>query len=204
MRDFRREAGFTLVELLVAISILASVSGGLYAVMLSGSRSSDRTQSVAQVSQEARLGFNRLVRDTREALILEAPVPTSFKVKVDFDGDGSYDNPNVFGDYEDLMFTYNPSAKTITLGAGAGGEEILMGGVEKIDAATDIFSYASNRLEYDIDANGITTYAELQATPTLTPTERVNYLSSVVFNLKVRRGGTSTNFYAEAQLRNRR
>ena len=90
----RSESGFTLVEVLVTMFVFAIVSVGFYQVMFSGSRGADTSQRVVNISEEARLGFNRLIRDTREATSLDCPPVGSvcpgangYSIIVDFDGD---------------------------------------------------------------------------------------------------------------------
>src|ERR687892_2087335 len=73
MRDrLASEGGFTLVELLVVILIFAAISTSLYLAVFSGVRGGNTARNVVQISEEARLGLNRMIRDTREAKDLVA------------------------------------------------------------------------------------------------------------------------------------
>lgn len=211
--------------MLVALGLFSVASIGFYSVMFSGSRSTDTTESVVRTSEEARLGFNRLVRDTREGDVLgcsavdPCPSATSFNVKVDFDGidsDGNgvpYENPNPNGDYEDLVFSYRASDATLRING-----EVLMRGVEPI-AGKPLFTYSSNLLEYDWNGDGTTSWQELdeaegrgvtgigngnRSTTSGPDAGEVRYISSVGFALQVRDGSQVTRFYSEAQLRNKR
>jgi len=87
-------------------------------------------------------------------------------------------------------------------------------GVEQIPGRS-VFSYSSNQLAYDWDGNGVTTAAELDAGPSNGVTDigngdgqvnspELQLLSNVSFALRLTDGGRFTDFYAEAQLRNRR
>jgi len=67
MTSTNDQAGFTLIELLVALTLFAILSVGFYQVMLSGVRGTETTNDVVTVSSEARMGLNRMVRETREA-----------------------------------------------------------------------------------------------------------------------------------------
>ncbi|MGH2729592.1 MAG: hypothetical protein ACRDJI_03175, partial [Actinomycetota bacterium] len=137
---------------------------------------------------------------------LSALTPSSYNVKVDFDGDGLYENPNQSGDYEDLSIFFDPGAGTITLNG-----ELLVDGIEKVPGK-DLFSYSSNRLEFDSNGDGVTTWGELDmATDStvgngngLLDGAELAYISSVNLALRVTKGDESSDFYAEAQLRNRR
>ena len=208
-----RQSGFTLIEVLVAMGIVAIITVSFYQVMFSGARGSDTARDVIRVSEEARLGFNRMVRDTREADTLVSAGATSFRVRVDFNGDGIYENPNANGDYEDLTFSY--ADDTIRLNG-----ERLIRGVECIpDGASgckrNLFDYTSNRLEYDWDANGITSWQELDQAPAhgilnvgnqnnVLDSAELAFVTSVSFGFQVTAGDRTSQFYAEAQLRNRR
>ena len=221
MRDRRDEGGFTLVETMVALSLFAFLSVSFYWLMFSAVKGSDTTESVVRMSEEARLGFNRMVRDTREANELSACTPTDFsncyRVKVDYDGNGVYANPNTTGGYEDLTYRYSSLDKEITLNG-----QTLITGVRTVPGKP-VFSYMSNALEYDANANGMTTAAELDASGVagvgngngVLDNPELNYVTSVSFAFRVEHGNrncsagiTSTDpcgtFYAESQLRNRR
>lgn len=205
MKTMRRENGFTLTELLVVMGLFSVIIVSFYSVMFSGQRGATTAQDVSRISQEARLGFNRMVRDAREAGVLNAATPTSFTVSVDFDGDGEYSG----ADFEIVTYSYDDPADRITISNGT-TTETLIDGVEQI-GTTPVFSYASNLLEYDgadgTTPNGLTTVAELDAAQgvgaTLTA-DKLGYLSSITFSFRVRSGDRITDFYTQAQLRNRR
>ena len=65
-----------------------------------------------------------------------------------------------------------------------------------------VFLFTSNDLQYDADRNGITTSTELQSAG-LDPTDATLY-SNVEFAFQVRAGKQLTEFFGQAQLRNRR
>jgi prepilin-type N-terminal cleavage/methylation domain-containing protein len=155
MTASRREEGFTLIEILVTVALFSVLSVGFYQVLFASAKHSDTSTSIAHVSEEARLGFNRMVRDTREGDLIGSATPNTYNVKVDFNGDGNYQNPNTAGDYEDLTFTFIESDDTIRLNG-----EVLIRGVQQIPGQ-DIFTYSSNFLEYDWDGDGTTTWEEL-------------------------------------------
>jgi len=205
MKALRSEKGFTLIETLVALGLISIVTTTFYAVMFSGARGSETARNVTRVTEEARSGLNRMVRDTREADLLSDVSTNSYKVRIDFNGDGAYENPNADGDFEDLTYSYQATSKTIRLNG-----EVLVGGVEPFGAAP-IFSFSSSLLKYDWDANGVTTLAELEAAPqaphnetSVTPGNEAELLSAVGFEFQVRSGESMAEFFAEAHLRNRR
>jgi prepilin-type N-terminal cleavage/methylation domain-containing protein len=215
--DCRRQEGFTLIELLVGILLLGIVSIGFYTVLFATARSGDTSRAVTKVSEEARLGFGRMVRDTRQGRGVVAASATSYTVEVDFDGDGLIESAGVQnsqGDYEVLTFSFNEAADTISLNG-----EILMRRVECVevsDVCKPVFNYASNRLEYDWSPkDGIAAWEELDAAPvhgvigvgnnngTLDSAE-LPFISTVTYELMVVEKESSTEFITEAQLRNLR
>jgi hypothetical protein len=177
--------------------------------MLSVVRGSDDSRSVAAVSEEARVGLNRMVRDTREGSELTAASGNSFTVRVDFENDGL--GP------QNLTF-----AKV--------GNEIRLDGEELVDGIDclrsgdspsnpcqqDVFVFTSDRLQYDWNKNGITTWQELDASASSAHgvvgignndgvlNVELEFLSNVTIAVSVSDGDAQSRFIAEAQLRNRR
>jgi hypothetical protein len=176
------------------------------------SRTADTTRSVSKISQEARTAFDRMVRDVREADLMSAAssAGTSFTIKVNYNGDGFYQNPNAAGDSEILTFAYDAAAKTITLNG-----EVLMGGVQQIPSKP-LFSFTDDVLDYDWDNNGQTTWLEVDqascAAHGVTGVGNCNstldagefpFLTTVTFAIRGQDGSRQSDFYATAQMRNR-
>lgn len=227
----RGDEGFTIVEVLVALVIFSVVSTAFMSMLLSVSRGTDTATAHVRISEEARAGLNRMVRDTREAgwISLAGSSPTathtSFTVKIDYNGDGAYTNPasgTAQGSYEVVTYTFDDSTDRLTLTADGVGTETLVRGVDCIRdesgvCTSDVFSFTSNRLEYDWDLDGVTTLAEINATAcppnnlttldvcnsALVDKELAN-ITSVNIALSLGAGKRTTPYYAEAQLRNRR
>lgn len=214
MSKARSESGFTLVEVLVAMALFAVISVGFYQVMFATSSGATRSQSAARVSEEARLGLNRLVRDTREADSLTNATSTSYRIEIDFDGDGNLDPTpaDPAGSYEVVIVTWNAVARTVSLSNGF-TTEVLMRDVDCIRKADgtcyDVFQYASSRLEYDTNGDGFASAAELDTASFgnnngLLDGQEVRLIDVVKFSFRVEKEDRSTNFYAEAQMRNSR
>lgn len=217
MRFREGEGGFSLIEVLVAIALFSIVSVTFYTALFSGVRGGNTTRNVVTISGEARAGFTRMVRDTREAERISAATPTSYNVKVDFNNDGQYDNPTqptpavsptyLGGDYEDLTFSYDADEGTIEL-----NDVVLMDGVEPINGV--IFSYSSNILEYDWNRDGVTTWQELDVASNfgvagvgnrnnVLDEAELPFISNINYSLRVSEGDRSSTFFTEAELRNR-
>ncbi|MDQ4123996.1 MAG: prepilin-type N-terminal cleavage/methylation domain-containing protein [Actinomycetota bacterium] len=210
------EQGFTLIEILVAMTLFAAVSAGLFGVLFSATRSSETTRRIAGVSEQARLGLNRMVRDTREGSAIDSVSAdlNTFEVHVDFDGNNvitPLPGTNSLGDLEELTYKYDPASKTLRLNG-----EILVKGVEcardSAGSCLPAFSFGSNRLEFDTDKNGITSWQELDAAPATygvgNGDGQLNWelplISNVSFAVRVQDGTAKRDFFAEAQLRNQR
>lgn len=206
----RREDGYTMIEMMVAMLVFSLVSVGFYSVMAAQSKSVDATRSVSRIGDEARMGFNRMVRDVREADLVSAAASdgSSFTVKVNYNGDGLYQNPNAQGDNEILTFAY--SGGNITLNG-----ETLMSGVSAVPSK-QMFTFSSNILDYDWDNNGVTSWLEVDqascaahgvtgvgdCSGTLTAAE-LPYLTTISFAIRSADGSRYGDFYATAQLRNK-
>lgn len=207
----RREHGFTLIEILVAISLLSVVLVGFYSVMLSVVRGSQTAESVVRISEEARAGFNRIIRDTREAEAITIARPNELGIQTDFNDDGLIQSPNLSGDYENLIFRRQGGRITIRTSTN-GPPSTLIQGVEPLAGATGVFSYSSNLLEFDANDDGIATCIELSQSgatgvgdgdATCDESEHA-FISSIDFAFQVVDGEQSSVFHAQAQLRNSR
>lgn len=205
----RREDGFTLVEILVAIALLSVVSVGFYSVMLSVVRGSQTAEDVVRISEEARAGLNRMIRDIREAEEITISEPDRLGIRTDFNDDGLIQNPNSSGDYENLVFELRPGGR-ITIRTGATGpRSTLIEGVEALAGSTGVFSYSSNLLEFDANNDGITTCTELSLSSigdgdAFCDEGEHDFISNIDFALQIEEEDQSSIFHAQAQLRNNR
>jgi hypothetical protein len=194
--------------------------------MLSAVRGSDDTQEIAQISQEARLGLNRMIRDTREVTKIISATATSYRIWVDFDADNIVDAAS----YEHVEYSFVPGDNTIMMTPLAaptsnladpgpvftGSETVLAGEEAEVLVAgvgpapgRDVFSYASNFLQYDANGNGETSGIELDAA--IAPGDaaglndsELEYISDVNYALTVSVDGRNTEFFGQASIRSRR
>ena len=78
----RGSAGFTLVEVLVAVAILASISALIYGAFAGLKRSKEGIERVADRYREGRLALDQLSRDLQSAyLSLHSPIDQSVAVQ---------------------------------------------------------------------------------------------------------------------------
>ncbi|HEX2057473.1 MAG TPA: hypothetical protein VHI71_03810 [Actinomycetota bacterium] len=207
--DAPRADGYTIVEVLFAFFLLSVLSAGFYVLLFSQQRSGTVARSIANISEETRLGFARMVRDTREGDVLTDASPTSFTVKVNFDGDSLYENPNQNGDDEILTFSYDAMAQAISVNGN-----VLMKGVAPIPGK-ELFTYSSNNLYYDWDNDGTTTWLDLDNAsahgvtgvgsnpPNGQLDAEVPNLTTVSFAIRVSDSGRHEDFTSTTQMRNR-
>lgn len=76
----RDERGFTLIELLIATSVGLVVVGAALSMFIGGVRSEPRTASKVAAIQDARVTLDRITRELRQALDVEAASSTKLEI----------------------------------------------------------------------------------------------------------------------------
>ena len=227
----RGEDGFTLVETLVAILVFSLISVGFYTTMFSGTQASETARRVVRVTEEARLGLNRMVRDVREADAIAFAGNNRFRVLINFnndfevgdaDGDGIPNEPiftNSTGNLEDITYLFEPDTQGLYIDADADGilndDELLARGITQLATGAPVFSYYSNLLEFDWNDDGVTTCLELDDAQNhgvgagvagdgngVCDAPEWPKLSRIALAFTVSSGDSSENFFASSQLRN--
>lgn len=210
------DGGFTLIEILVTLLLFAMVTTAFYQVLFSGTRGSRTARAVVRVSDEARLGLNRMIRDTRQAVSIRAATPTGYAVEVDFNGDeviAQAPATNAAGDYEQLTFIVADGNLYIEVCSLAQGldcgfqKTVLIEGVSPL--GTDpYFAYSSNRLDYDCNNDGEATQAEISTSTcsitALTSAQVLAALTDIDYAFTVAVDDSSEEFRAHAEMRNLR
>ena len=219
-------AGFTIIEMLVAVTLFGIMSTGVYQVLIAQTGGADTTRSLGKVADEARLGFNRMVRDVREAdaITWVSGPENQFTINVNFNDDAYYQNPNAQDDDEVLTYTFDSTAGTISLcnalehsACTPATSEVLMAGVGLIPGKQP-FTFTSTKLEYDWGVPyGTTSWQELDeasdpATHNVVGVGNNNdafdngewpFITTVAFALRLTHDGNSTDFYSTVQMRNK-
>ena len=181
--------GFSLVEILVAITIFAGLGTALLTAVLSTSRASETSRTSNDLNEEARVVLNRMSRELRESSRIvsvtnpagptfNADADSSITFEVDFDGDAVIE-PTA-ADPEVLTYTYDRSERQLILSAGGSSVPVLAANVEYFR-----LGYAARvtdaRLQYDglvspatgcattsSAPDGLLDWTELDAEPSMT------------------------------------
>ncbi len=159
------DAGYTLVELLVAMVVMGLLGTAILAAVITSASSARVTKTATDLNGEARGMLNRLARELREAQRIEAvSAPdgaTSITFDVDFNGDGTIESNNT-ADPEILTYCYDAPTKNVYLstnGAGCTASTALPVLSGRVTAFT--LQYLSSQYAYDANGDGVTTWQEL-------------------------------------------
>jgi prepilin-type N-terminal cleavage/methylation domain-containing protein len=194
------DAGFTLVELMVAILLLSILMTGVLASVMSTSGALDNVRATSDITGEARVAMERMSRELRQAERLLAATPTSFSLEGDFDHDGVIED----ADHERVTYTFDGAAGELVLTTTASlGSPILAGRVSSF-----VVDYSSSRWEFDADGDGSTTSVEVDqgignGNAALDLSEELEAIDLVHIELTVSRNGRTQTFTTSTNMRNR-
>lgn len=203
-----RDAGFTMVEMLVAMALFGVLGTVLIGFALGSSRVADHVTAAGNVTEEARLAIERMGRELRQASQVSGATVVDGKVVsltlgVDFDGNGTVETNDAL-DPEVLTYRWDAAARTLTLTANDSvTRPVLAGGVQAVD-----IRLRSSAWIHDINGDGTTTWQEVDASsvgdgdgvPDGPELDLVDLVSVV---LVVRDGDAVRRFTVQADLRNR-
>lgn len=186
----KQEHGFTLIEMLVSIFILSVIMAGMFSFLWGASKHWSAAQNAAEITENARLGLNRMTRELKQASNVTAAQTDEVSFTTDF-GDGA----------ETISYGLTPgdNGETGTVWrstSAAAGEVTLINDVESIE-----FNYYGSDYKCDTQiSDGIVTWSEMQACSASPATK----IARVDISLTLKAGnGSSQNFVEQAWLRNR-
>ncbi len=147
-----REDGFTMIELLVALGIFAVIITGMFSFLWQTSRNWKKGQDIADITENARQGMNRMTRELRQASGIVTADPTQVSFTVNF---GSGDETVTYG----FLPGDGGTPGTLWRSSSAGGGQVTM--VNDVAAAQ--FNYFGNDYRCDTPPyDGVITLQELQ------------------------------------------
>lgn len=221
--DQRRDGGFTLVEMLIAMLLFGVLMTVVGTAVVTASKASSSNRQYNDINEEARTALNRMTRELREAQAVVAVTnpygsaatgydptrPSSITFDVDFSGNGVIE-PNA-ADPEELTYTYDPVAQRLTLSAAGQSTPVLASNVTGFRLS--FFSRVYRLGAYTLDTNhdGIISWEELDADPsgkygnqnsTLDSAE-LRYIDSITIDLTVLKGTHQQVYSTQVDLRNR-
>lgn len=205
----RRDAGVSLVEVLVGVGLFAVLGTLLLGLALSTSRVSEDTRALTTMNERSRLVMERLTRELRQAQaiqVVKLPPATTTSVTfwTDFDGlpgEGTIVDPEV------LTYAWDPSTKNLTLsGKGLAGAAPVL--ATKVSAFT--LGLRSSKWQYDANADGKTTWQELDAAGApvgnmngLPDGPELDHIDLVEVSMTVQEGVRVQSYNTQVDLRNR-
>lgn len=164
----RREAGFTLIEVLVATVIFIALLVMVMTAVVTISRATANARELTRINQQARVAMERMTRELRQAsAILSAVLPattggsTSLTLGVDFNGNGVLDD--VTADPEVLTYRYDAAADQLTLTANDEEGNSVTRPILASDVTGLTLTFRSSLWQYDTNRDGRTDWTELDA-----------------------------------------
>lgn len=208
-----RDAGVSLIEVLVGMGLFSVLGTLLLSVALSTSGVTTDTRTLANVAEESRLAMERMTRELRQAsAITDVELPpsstTAFTFWTDFNGNDVQDLNAA--DPEVLTYRWNPGTKRLTLTANdASGTAITQPVL-----AANVFAFSldlrSSQWQYDANADGKTTWQELDAAGApvgngngVADSVELDSIDLVELNMTVLDGERSQTYTTKVDLRNR-
>ena len=210
-----RDAGISLVEVLVAMGLFSLLATLLLSFALSTSRFADNVSRLSNVNEESRLAMERLTRELRQAsAVLAVHLPasstdtTAFTFWTDFNGNGAQDLNAA--DPEVLTYRWNPVNSRLTLTANDASGTAITRPVLAANVSGFSLDLRSSLWAYDTNGDGDTSWQELDAasppvgnnngTPDGTELDKIDI---VAISMTVSDGSRAQAYRTQVDLRNR-
>ncbi len=212
----RVDAGFSLIELLVGMTLLSVLAGTLLSMVLSLQKSTTDVTRNADLLHETQLAMERLVRELRQAGTIDAvelpttpTAPTAITFFADFDNDGLRDLDA--SDPEVLSYRFVPSTRRLTLTIDDAAGTAITTPILATNVSGFGLELRSSLWQYDrsVPRDGVVTWAELDATPGVGNQNGVpdgpelTRIDSVVVTVSVADGARNQSYRTQVDFRNR-
>lgn len=208
-----RDAGISLVEVLVGMGLFALVGTLLLGLALSTSRVTDDTRALANVGEESRLAMERMTRELRQATTITAvQLPPASTTAVtfwtDFNGNGVQELNAA--DPEVLTYRWNPATSRLTLTANDAGGTAITRPVMAASVSDFTLGLRSSKWQYDTNGDGATTWQELDAAAapvgnanSAPDSVELTHIDLVELSMTVLDGARAQTYTTKVDLRNR-
>jgi len=148
------DAGFTLVELMVAMGIFLLLTGMIMTSVLSISKATTDVRQFTNINEQARIAVERLTRELRQAKnISSVTLPaapggdTALTFGVDFNGNGTVDD--VTADPEVLTYRYDHVNQRLTLTANDESGTAITRPILSEEVSAFTLDFRSSLWQYD-------------------------------------------------------
>lgn len=216
------EEGFTLVELLVASSILFLLLGIVLTSMVSSQRITRDVKTDVGVNEEARTALDRISRELRQARDITAVIGSPGSVaagkndgqygltfEADFNGNTAIDTNAA--DPEVITYTYDGSR--ILLSASDTSGHVVTSPVLSGKVSSFRFDYRSSNYKYDCNGDGVTDWTEIDNAACRPPAlagdqvgvldaNELRFVNSVLVTFTVQEGSKVQSYRTQIDLRN--
>lgn len=209
-----RDAGMSLIEVLVAMGLFSVLGTLVLGLALSTSKVTGDVRTLTNVNEESRMAMERLTRELRQATrITDVRLPgdptdtTALTFWTDFDGNGVPDLNAA--DPEVLTYRWDPATKRLTLTANDASGAATTRPVLAATVSSFTLRLLSSQWQHDSDGNGETTWQELDVAaaggnangkPDGTELDRVDLVG---LELTVLDGDRAQTYSTRVDLRNR-
>lgn len=163
------DAGLTLIEVLVAMSLFGVLATLLLGLSISTGAVSNDVRALSNINEESRLAVDRLSRELRQAtevtaisLPATATDRTSLTFWTDFDGDGAQDLNAA--DPEILTYAWDPVSDQFSLTVNDAAGTAVTRPLLAANVSEFALDLRSSLWQYDSDGDGRTSWQELDAT----------------------------------------
>jgi prepilin-type N-terminal cleavage/methylation domain-containing protein len=211
----RSDQGFSMIELLVGMVLTSVIGAMLLGSSLGARKVTEDARLNSELTADVRRAMERLVRELRQAgdilqvdLPATATAPTAITFWADFDNDAAKDYDA--SDPEVLTYRYTPGSGQITLTVNDANGTAVTTPILAENVTNFTLSLRSSQWQYDRNADGIVTWAELDATPAPVGNQNgkpdgneLARIDSVVLDVGVDRNGRQQDYRTQVDFRNR-
>jgi prepilin-type N-terminal cleavage/methylation domain-containing protein len=211
----RRDAGFTMIELLVAMALLVTVGSLMIGAVLGARSVSDDARMNSELTADVRRAMERLVRELRQAgTIDQVDLPatptssTAITFWADFDEDGVRDIDAA--DPEVLTYRYTPGRGLLTLTVNDASGTAVTTPILADNVTGFTLDLRSSQWQYDRNADGVVGWEELDQAAGGVGNQNgrpdgaeLARIDSVVINVSVFRDGRRQQYRTQVDFRNR-